>query len=91
MPVVSQSIIRPMVPVGARTVAWLLRTPNSSPPATASSQASWAADSRSAGSSSSSMSAAAARCWRSTPSMCSSLAAKPPNGPMRLAMRALVA
>ena len=27
MPVVSQSIIRPMVPVGASTEAWLLRTP----------------------------------------------------------------
>ena len=37
MPVVSQSIIRPIVPVGARTLAWLLRTPYSSPSATASS------------------------------------------------------
>ena len=27
MPVVSQSIMRPMVPVGASTVAWALRTP----------------------------------------------------------------
>ena len=31
MPVVSQSIMRPMVPVGASTEAWLLRTPNCSP------------------------------------------------------------
>ena len=29
MPVVSQSIIRPIVPVGASTVAWELRTPDS--------------------------------------------------------------
>ena len=27
MPVVSQSIISPIVPVGASTLAWLLRTP----------------------------------------------------------------
>ncbi len=27
MPVVSQSIMKPMVPVGARTEAWLLRHP----------------------------------------------------------------
>ncbi len=27
-PVVSQSIISPMVPVGAKTLAWLLRTPD---------------------------------------------------------------
>ena len=27
MPVVSQSMSRPMVPVGARTVAWLFLTP----------------------------------------------------------------
>ena len=44
MPVVSQSIIRPIVPVGASTDAWLLRTPNSSPPATASSHEAWAAE-----------------------------------------------
>ena len=35
MPVVSQSIISPIVPVGASTVAWLLRTPCSSPSRTA--------------------------------------------------------
>ena len=37
MPVVSQSIIRPMVPVGASTVACELRTPYCSPSSTASS------------------------------------------------------
>ena len=91
MPVVSQSIISPIVPVGASTDAWLLRTPNSSPPATASSHAAWAADSSSAGTSSSSMHAAASRCSRSTPSMYGSFSAKPANGPMRAAMRAEVA
>jgi len=91
MPVVSQSIIRPMVPVGASTEAWLLRTPNSSPPATASSQAWRAASSSAAGTSSSSMCEAASRCIRRTRSMCSSLSANPANGPMRLAIRADVA
>src|SRR5947209_14391590 len=37
-PVVSQSIMKPMVPVGASTVACALRYPNSSPRLTASSQ-----------------------------------------------------
>ena len=44
MPVVSQSIIKPIVPVGASTVAWLLRTPCSSPSRTAASHACWPAD-----------------------------------------------
>ena len=51
MPVVSQSIIRPMVPVGASTLAWELRTPYSSPSSTASSQALAAALSSSSGTS----------------------------------------
>src|SRR6266705_6923616 len=38
MPVVSQSIMKPMVPVGASTVTWELRYPNFSPLARASSQ-----------------------------------------------------
>src|ERR1700730_12888908 len=38
MPVVSQSIMKPIVPVGARTVTWLLRYPYFSPWARASSQ-----------------------------------------------------
>ena len=49
MPVVSQSIIRPMVPVGASTDAWLLRTPYSSPSRTATSHACWLAAMTSAG------------------------------------------
>ena len=40
MPVVSASIMKLMVPVGAKTVACELRTPNSSPSRTAASQAS---------------------------------------------------
>src|SRR5581483_6295405 len=38
MPVVSQSMKKPIVPVGARTVTWELRYPNFSPWARASSQ-----------------------------------------------------
>ena len=49
MPVVSQSIMKPMVPVGASTVAWPLRKPCSVPTAMASSQAPRAALSRSNG------------------------------------------
>ena len=49
MPVVSQSIIRPIVPVGASTDACELRTPCSSPSRTAASQDSWPAASSSAG------------------------------------------
>ena len=75
MPVVSQSIIRPMVPVGASTVACELRTPNVSPSSTASSHACWAAPSSSGGTSSSSILAASARCMRSTLSMCSAFSA----------------
>ncbi len=39
MPVVSQSIMKPMVPVGASTLAWLLRQPLASPIVLPSSQA----------------------------------------------------
>ncbi len=39
MPVVSQSIMNAMVPVGARTVVWALRNPNLLPRSTASSHA----------------------------------------------------
>ena len=42
-PVVSQSIRKPMVPVGARTVAWALRKPDCEPASKASSQAFFAA------------------------------------------------
>ena len=51
MPVVSQSIKRPMVPVGASTDAWALRTPWRAPRSTASSHARWAASRMSAGAS----------------------------------------
>ncbi len=71
MPVVSQSIMRPMVPVGASTEAWELRTPKSAATSQASSHACWAAPSSSAGSSSSSIEAACWRCMSSTRSMCS--------------------
>ena len=91
MPVVSQSIIRPIVPVGARTDAWLLRTPEVAASSLASSQACWAAPSKDAGTSSSSICDAASWCCRRTRSMCSSLSANPANGPIRLAVRALVA
>ena len=77
-----------MVPVGARTLAWALRTPNCSPSSTASSQASWAADSSSVGTSSSSILATSARCMRSTSIMASRSAWKPAKGPMREAVRA---
>ena len=66
MPVVSQSIISPIVPVGASTVACELRTPCASPSSTASSHERCAAPSSSGGTSSSSIFAASARCMRST-------------------------
>ena len=76
MPVVSQSIIRPMVPVGASTIAWELRTPSGlAPSSQASSHACWAAPSSAAGTSSSSIWAAASRCMASTRSMCSAFSA----------------
>ena len=92
MPVVSQSIISPIVPVGAITVAWLLRTPCSSPSRTAASHASSPAVSSSAGTASAPSIALAASRWRRrTSSMYGSLSANPANGPIRLAVRALVA
>ena len=73
MPVVSQSIISPIVPVGASTVAWELRTPYCSPSSTASSHDCCAAESSSGGTSSSSILAASARCMRRTFSIASAL------------------
>ena len=55
MPVVSQSMRNEIVPVGASTVAWELRTPWTSASSTALSQASWAAERSSVGTSSSSI------------------------------------
>ena len=65
MPVVSQSIRKLIVPVGASTVAWALRWPCSSPSVTASSQLRRAAASRSSSVVSSSA-CAASRCLRIT-------------------------
>ena len=80
-----------MVPVGASTEACELRTPYCSASSTASSHASWAAESRSGGTRSSSILAVSAWCMRSTLSIGSALSWKPANGPMRAAVRAEVA
>ena len=56
-------------PVGARTLACELRTPNCSPSSTALSQDSWAAVRSSWGTASSSISATLALCMRRTPNM----------------------
>ena len=88
MPVVSQSMSRPMVPVGASTVAWLLRTPTAAARPQASSQARRAASARPAGAAAALMTAAASRCLSSTRSMGSRFAWKPAKGPMRAASRA---
>ena len=67
-PVVSQSIMKLIVPVGASTVACALRKPLTSPRSSASSQACRAADSRSSGTESECwMFPTAARCFAITP------------------------
>ena len=88
MPVVSQSIIRPMVPVGAETdglavahaelVGELARLVPACCAATAGRRAPAPRRSR----------PPASRCMRSTRSMGSWFSAKPANGPMRAAVRA---
>ena len=75
MPVVSQSIISPMVPVGASTEACELRTPTWAASSQALSHASWAADSSDSWTWVSSISAAAARCCSSTRSVGSAFSA----------------
>ena len=65
-PVVSQSIMKPMVPVGASTVACAFRKPCCSPISMTSSQTAFAASSRSLGTLVLSMSLIAARCFRIT-------------------------
>ena len=90
IPVVSQSIIRPIVPVGARTDACALRYPNCSPSETASSHDCFAADSIPSGTNSASISSAAARCLRMTRSIASRFGSNPSNGPIASAIRALV-
>ncbi len=75
MPVVSQSIIRPIVPVGASTVACEFRYPCLAPNAIASSHDCLAADSSASGTRSPSISSAAARCLRITRSIGSAFGA----------------
>ena len=107
MPVVSQSITRPIVPVGAMTETWALRKPCCSPSASAWSQAVFAAvDEGGVGAvgrierdrrdgerlRSRRVSPWAARRWlRMTRSMASRLAAKPGKAPIRPAISAEVA
>ena len=82
---------RPIVPVGASTLACEFRTPYARPISTALSHASCAADESSVGTSSSSMFAASSRCIRKTPSIGSRLSWNPANGPIREAILADVA
>ena len=69
-PVVSQSIMKLIVPVGARTVACALRKPCTSPISSASSHARRAPPSRSSGTDSAClMFPTAARCFAITPTI----------------------
>ena len=69
-PVVSQSIMKLIVPVGASTVAWAFRKPCTSPRFSASSHDWRAAESRSAGTDSECwMLPTAARCFAITPTI----------------------
>ncbi len=70
-----------MVPVGASTLAWELRTPCCSPSSTALSQDSWAAESSSGGTSSSSILATSLWCMRSTLSIGSAFVVEAGEGP----------
>ena len=76
-----------MVPVGASTLAWELRTPTTRARSQVSSHAARAASRMRPGASSSSMPATASRWRSSTPSMWSRLSAKPSKGPIRAASR----
>ena len=92
MPVVSQSIIRPIVPVGASTEACELRTPKSAAISHASSHDCCAALEQLGGHAAPRRCAAPPRgACRAPRSMCSLFSAKPANGPMRPAVRAEVA
>ena len=66
MPVVSQSIMKAIVPVGASTVAWAFLYPCSVPSVTASAQEPRAAESSSEGTISALMPSAALWCLRIT-------------------------
>ena len=85
---VSQSIMKLIVPVGASTVACALRYPFASPCASASSHAPRAPRIMSSGTSAASMLATAARCLRITRSMASALRGYSVNGPIRPAISA---
>ena len=61
-PVVSQSIMKAIVPVGASTVTWAFLKPDLRPDSSASSQLSRAAVSRSSCTPSDGMASAASRC-----------------------------
>ncbi len=90
MPVVSQSMARPIVPVGAMTTAWLFRTPLTRACSSVVSHAWRLAATSSAGTpSASEISRLAARCMSSTRSVCSAFASYPSNAPSRAAVRAL--
>ena len=103
MPVVSQSMISPMVPVGAMTVTWALRNPCRSPSSSIRSHSARAAASRSGGQTRGSMPTGetvspsysagaalyAARRWlRTTRSMDSRFASYRGNGPTSEAISA---
>ena len=88
-PVVSQSIMKLIVPVGASTVACALRKPETSPSSSASSHAWRAAASRSSGTDVEwSMLPTAARCFAITPIIAAAFGRYPSNGPMRFATSA---
>ena len=71
MPVVSQSIMNAMVPVGASTLTWAFRTPYFPPVSMASFHASLAACISLGGASSGSTSSMADACFSSTLITCS--------------------
>ena len=89
IPVVSQSIMKLMVPVGANTVAWAFRNPNFSPSSSTSSQSLAAAVLRSEGPASSIWSHAS-RCIFMTANISLRLSSKPSKLPTTDANSALV-
>ena len=91
IPVVSQSIIKPIVPVGAKRVACEFLTPYNSLSCTASSHEPAAALNNSSETNPASISETAFLCIPITLSIPSLSLLKPANGPTRLAILALVA
>ncbi len=89
-PVVSQSIMNPMVPVGASTVAWALRMPTSAPCSTTRFQLLRAASRMSWGTVSLASIISTWARWRPmTPIIDSAFRAKPANGPLTRASSTL--